>query len=67
MPIEIGGLGLPPKSIGLILGAYGLTTGLFQVVFFARMIHRFGERHVFFFFFLSVCDNEVKGGSSSME
>ncbi|KAJ7881027.1 major facilitator superfamily transporter [Mycena olivaceomarginata] len=45
MPIEIGGLGLPPKSIGLILGAYGLTTGLFQVVFFARMIHRF--RRVF--------------------
>ncbi|KAJ7352327.1 major facilitator superfamily domain-containing protein [Mycena albidolilacea] len=47
MPIEIGGLGLPPKSIGLILGAYGLATGLVQVVFFARMIHHFGERRVF--------------------
>ncbi|KAJ7746311.1 major facilitator superfamily domain-containing protein [Mycena metata] len=47
MPIEIGGLGLPPPKIGLILSAYGLATGLFQVLFFARFVRRFGERRVF--------------------
>ncbi|KAJ7671505.1 major facilitator superfamily domain-containing protein [Mycena polygramma] len=47
MPIEIGGLGLSPPKIGLILSAYGLATGLFQVVFFARFVHRFGEKRVF--------------------
>ncbi|KAJ7667200.1 major facilitator superfamily domain-containing protein [Mycena rosella] len=47
MPIEIGGLGLPPPTIGLILSAYGLATGLFQVFFFARMVRRFGEKRVF--------------------
>ncbi|KAF7368768.1 Major facilitator superfamily multidrug-resistance DHA1 sub-family [Mycena venus] len=48
MPIEIGGLGLSPPKIGLILSAYGLAIGLFQVLFFARMVHRFGEKRVFF-------------------
>ncbi|KAJ7793679.1 major facilitator superfamily transporter, partial [Mycena olivaceomarginata] len=47
MPIEIGGLGLPPYKIGLILSTYGIATGLFQVLFFARFVRRFGERRVF--------------------
>ncbi|KAF8207042.1 major facilitator superfamily transporter [Mycena galopus ATCC 62051] len=47
MPIEIGGLGLPPHKIGLVLGVYGLSVGLFQILFFARMVHRFGEKRVF--------------------
>ncbi|KAJ6553625.1 major facilitator superfamily domain-containing protein [Mycena vulgaris] len=47
MPIDIGGLGLPPPKIGLILAAYGLATGLFQVFFFARLVRRFGEKRVF--------------------
>ncbi|KAF7375262.1 Major facilitator superfamily multidrug-resistance DHA1 sub-family [Mycena sanguinolenta] len=47
MPVEIGGLGQPPHKIGLILSAYGVATGFFQVLFFARMVHRFGERRVF--------------------
>ncbi|KAJ7881008.1 major facilitator superfamily domain-containing protein [Mycena olivaceomarginata] len=47
MPINIGGLGLPPPKIGLILSIYGLATGLFQAVFFARLVDRFGERRVF--------------------
>ncbi|KAK7032774.1 major facilitator superfamily domain-containing protein [Favolaschia claudopus] len=47
MPVEIGGLGLPPPKIGLILSAYGLATGLFQILFFARMIHRWGEKRVY--------------------
>ncbi|KAJ7881026.1 major facilitator superfamily domain-containing protein [Mycena olivaceomarginata] len=47
MPIEIGGLGLPPKTIGLILAAYGAITGVFQVSFFSLLVRRFGERRVF--------------------
>ncbi|KAJ7690111.1 major facilitator superfamily domain-containing protein [Mycena rosella] len=49
MPIEIGGLGLPPHSIGLILATYGATTGLFQVSFFSLIVRRFGERRVFIY------------------
>ncbi|KAJ7284450.1 major facilitator superfamily domain-containing protein [Mycena rebaudengoi] len=47
MPIEIGGLGLPPATIGLILAAYGTATGLLQIFFFAKLVRRFGERRVF--------------------
>ncbi|KAJ7716468.1 major facilitator superfamily domain-containing protein [Mycena maculata] len=47
MKIEIGGLGLPPPAIGFILSAYGLTTGLFQFLFSARLVRRFGEKRVF--------------------
>ncbi|KAJ7075174.1 major facilitator superfamily domain-containing protein [Mycena belliarum] len=54
MPLEIGGLGLPPFTIGVILAVYGCTTGLFQVSFFSRLVRRFGERRVFIFG-LSTC------------
>ncbi|KAJ7433730.1 major facilitator superfamily domain-containing protein [Mycena latifolia] len=47
MPIEIGGLGLSPPKIGLILSVYGIATGLLQVLCFARMVRRFGEKQVF--------------------
>lgn len=47
MPISIGGLGLTPPKIGLILSAYGITSGVFQIFFFARLIRRFGEKRVF--------------------
>ncbi|KAJ6577498.1 major facilitator superfamily domain-containing protein [Mycena capillaripes] len=47
MPIEIGGLGLPPKTIGLILASYGVVTGVFQVSFFSLLVRRFGEKRVF--------------------
>ncbi|KIY51665.1 MFS general substrate transporter [Fistulina hepatica ATCC 64428] len=49
MPIDIGGLGLPPAIIGYILGSYGIATGVFQVFFFAKFIHRFGAKRVFMF------------------
>ncbi|KAJ7075173.1 major facilitator superfamily domain-containing protein [Mycena belliarum] len=48
MPIEIGGLGLSPPDIGIILSTYGIATGLIQFFFFARMVRRFGEKRVFF-------------------
>ncbi|KAF7773190.1 hypothetical protein Agabi119p4_5357 [Agaricus bisporus var. burnettii] len=48
MPIQIGGLGFSPSTIGYIWGVYGFMTGLFNIVFFAKVMRRFGERKVFF-------------------
>ena len=47
MPIAMGGLGLDPVSIGYIMGFYGAGTGTFQVLFFSRLVKRFGTRRVF--------------------
>ncbi|KAJ6496298.1 major facilitator superfamily transporter [Mycena sanguinolenta] len=46
MPIGIGGLGLPPDKIGSILAIQSIATVLFQVLFFAIFVRRFGERRV---------------------
>ncbi|KAI5990099.1 MFS general substrate transporter [Pisolithus albus] len=46
-PIEVGGLGLPPFTIGVIMMAFSVGNGLFQALFTARAIERFGERRVF--------------------
>ncbi|KAF8875926.1 major facilitator superfamily domain-containing protein [Infundibulicybe gibba] len=47
MPIHIGGLGFKPSTIGYIMGSYGAGVGIFQALFFARTIRRFGERRIF--------------------
>jgi MFS family permease len=47
MPIAMGGLGLNPVSIGYIMAFYGAGTGTFQVLFFSRLVKRFGTRRVF--------------------
>ena len=47
MPINIGGLGLPPRQIGYILGVYNLFDGAFQIVMFGRLVRRFGVKAVF--------------------
>ncbi|KAJ7710426.1 major facilitator superfamily domain-containing protein [Mycena rosella] len=47
MSIEIGGPGLQPAKIGLILSAYSAATALFQVLFCAKLIQRFGFTRVF--------------------
>ncbi|KAJ7728465.1 major facilitator superfamily domain-containing protein [Mycena metata] len=47
MPIPIGGVGLPPAKIGLVLSAYSAATALFQICFCARLIQRFGATRVF--------------------
>ncbi|KAF8896538.1 major facilitator superfamily transporter [Infundibulicybe gibba] len=47
MPISIGGLGFKPSTIGYTMGAYGAGTGIFQALFFARIIRYFGERRIF--------------------
>lgn len=47
MPLSIGGLGLQPSTIGYIMGIYGAGTGLYQGLFFAKIIRFLGPRGVF--------------------
>lgn len=47
MPLEIGGLNLSPPIIGCIIGSYGATGAIFQAIYFARIVRRWGERTVF--------------------
>ncbi|KAH9902823.1 MFS general substrate transporter [Cubamyces lactineus] len=46
-PIRLGGLGLEPQTIGLILSLYGITNGLVQIFLFGRVHDRFGTKRVF--------------------
>lgn len=43
-PIEVGGLGLDPFQIALCLSAYGIVNGIIQILFFAKIIEKFGPR-----------------------
>lgn len=46
-PIELGGLGLSPASIGMAMGAYGIMNGILQALFFARLVRRWGPKVIF--------------------
>ncbi|RDX43402.1 MFS general substrate transporter [Lentinus brumalis] len=46
-PIALGGLGLSPPTIGLILGCLGLLDGIFQALFFAKAIDVLGPKRTF--------------------
>lgn len=46
-PIEYGGLGMTPATIGLTLGALGFSNGLFQALFFAKLIKSLGIKRLF--------------------
>ena len=46
-PIQLGGLGLPPPTIGFILGSLGLLNGLVQWIFFAKAIAVWGPKRTF--------------------
>lgn len=46
-PIALGGLGLTPARIGALLSAFGLLNGVFQALYFPRIIERFGVRLVY--------------------
>ena len=46
-PIELGGLGLDPSSIGFLLGAFGLSNGLFQFFYFAKLVKKWGAKNLF--------------------
>lgn len=45
-PVELGGLGCSPAVIGYVLGGLGAYIGVFQLLFFAKFVRRFGERQV---------------------
>ena len=47
-PIHLGGLGLPPSTIGNLLAIFGILNGVFQIFFFARINDRWGPKRVFF-------------------
>jgi len=47
MPLEIGGLNLSPPIIGCIIGSYGAAGAIFQAIYFASIVRRWGERRVF--------------------
>lgn len=49
VPIQKGGLGLDPQSIGYLMGIYGAGSGAFQLFFFSKLVRRFGTRRTFIF------------------
>ncbi|KAG2151376.1 major facilitator superfamily domain-containing protein [Suillus clintonianus] len=46
-PIYLGGLGFTPSSIGLWLALFGIIDGVFQALFFAKIVDRFGPKRLF--------------------
>ncbi|KAI1797168.1 MFS general substrate transporter [Ganoderma leucocontextum] len=48
-PIVLGGLGLPPPTIGIILGSFGIFNGTVQALFFAKLVDRYGPKRIFQF------------------
>lgn len=46
-PIEIGGLGFDPPIIGTYMGIFGITNGVIQVLFAARIIEWLGPKLLF--------------------
>lgn len=48
-PIEYGGLGVSPTTIGIVLGSFGVLNGVLQGVMFTRVLQLFGLRRTFIF------------------
>lgn len=46
-PVELGGLGFPPSTIGNVMSVFGILNGCFQVFFFARIHDYWGSKRVF--------------------
>ncbi|KDR79075.1 hypothetical protein GALMADRAFT_64308, partial [Galerina marginata CBS 339.88] len=46
-PVHLGGLGMPPSTIGNILASFGILNGALQALYFARMNDRWGSKNVF--------------------
>jgi hypothetical protein len=46
--IEIGGLGYDPPTIGYLLAGYGVASGLFSTLCFAKIVQQFGVKRAFF-------------------
>lgn len=48
-PIELGGLGFDPVTIGLWMGAFGIVNGVLQTMIFAPLVDKFGSKTIFRF------------------
>ena len=46
-PINLGGLGMSPATIGLCLGIFGLLDGMTQGLFFPKAVRRVGLKRLF--------------------
>ncbi|KAG1884875.1 major facilitator superfamily domain-containing protein [Suillus subluteus] len=46
-PTYLGGLGFSPSSIGSWLAFFGIVDGVFQVLFFAKIVDRLGPKRLF--------------------
>ncbi|KAG1882569.1 MFS general substrate transporter [Suillus subluteus] len=46
-PTYLGGLGFSPSSIGSWLAFFGIMNGVFQALFFAKIVDRFGPKRLF--------------------
>ncbi|KAG1738420.1 MFS transporter [Suillus paluster] len=46
-PIELGGLGFDPVTIGFWMGAFGIVNGVLQTMIFAPLVNKFGPKTVF--------------------
>ncbi|OCH95432.1 MFS general substrate transporter [Obba rivulosa] len=46
-PIHLGGLGLSPQTIGIILSSYGIINGLLQIFFFSRILRVLGAKKIY--------------------
>ncbi|KAG2057778.1 MFS general substrate transporter [Suillus hirtellus] len=46
-PTHLGGLGFNPATIGSWLALFGITSGIFQALFFARIVDWIGPKRVF--------------------
>lgn len=54
-PRSLGGLALPPSTIGTFLAILGFANGVFQVGFFARLTKRWGNKKVYLTGIASAC------------
>ncbi|KAM6504144.1 Major facilitator superfamily domain containing protein [Amanita muscaria] len=59
MPVELGGLGCSPATIGYVLGALGAYIGIVQIALFPKLVRRFGERRIFIMSVLTITINSL--------
>jgi hypothetical protein len=46
-PVELGGLGLDPPAIGIVMSSFGILDGLFTLTLLSRFVNYFGVKKVY--------------------
>lgn len=46
-PIEHGGLGLSPATIGILMALFGTIDGIFEAFYFAKLVKRWGPKRLY--------------------